>query len=317
MESLNIVITDGFTLNPGDLSWKELESLGNIFYYNRSSSHDILKQCQDADIIITNKTPIGKNVIEAAPKLKMIAVTATGFNIVDVAAAKDKKIIVCNVPEYGTFSVAQHTLALLLELSNNVGKHAQNVREGKWVNAVDWSYSVTPIIELRDKILGIVGLGKIGNQVAKIADALGMKIQYFRGQPEGVKASSVTLENLFKTSDFVTLHCPLRSDNEQFINALLLSTMKPTAFLINTSRGQLINEQDLANALNQNVIAGAALDVLSKEPPLSTNPLLDAKNCIITPHNAWISKEARSRLLDTTVKNIKAFLDGKPQNVVS
>jgi glycerate dehydrogenase len=316
-KSMNIVITDGFTLNPGDLSWKELESLGNIFYYNRTSPPDILSRCQDADIIITNKTPIGKDVIDAAPKLKMIAVTATGYNIIDVAAAKDKKIVVCNVPEYGTNSVAQHTFALLLELSNQVGKHAQTVREGKWVASVDWSYSVTPIIELQDKILGIVGLGKIGNQVARIATSFGMKIQYHRGKPAGVSASMATLENLFSTSDFVTLHCPLRPDNEQFVNAQLLSTMKPSAFLINTSRGQLINEQDLADALNKNIVAGAALDVLSKEPPPSINPLLNAKNCIITPHNAWISKEARSRLLDTSVKNVKTFLKGKPENVVS
>jgi glycerate dehydrogenase len=313
---MNIVITDGFTLNPGDLSWKELESLGTVSYYDRSSPSEIDQRCREADIIITNKTPVSKSVIEGSSRLKMIAVTATGYNIVDVKAANEKKIVVSNVPEYGTNSVAQHTFALLLELSNHVGKHAKSVDDGKWVNAIDWSYSLTPIIELKDKILGIVGLGKIGNRTARIAEAFGMKIQFFRGNANGINASAVSLENLFSTSDFVSLHCPLRPDNEQFVNAELLSKMKQSAFLINTSRGQLINEQDLADALNQNVIAGAALDVLSKEPPLSTNPLLNAKSCIITPHNAWISREARSRLLDTSINNIKAFLDGKPQNVV-
>jgi glycerate dehydrogenase len=313
---MNIVITDGFTLNPGDLSWKELESFGTVSYFDRSSSSEIERRCREADIIITNKTPIGKSVIEGSSRLKMIAVTATGYNVVDVNAANEKNIVVSNVPEYGTYSVAQHTFALLLELSNQVGRHANSVIDGKWVNAIDWSYSLVPIIELKDKILGIVGLGKIGNQTARIAEAFGMKVQFFRGSPKGVIASAVSLETLFSTSDFISLHCPLRPDNEQFVNAELLSKMKPSSFVINTSRGQLINEQELANALNQNMIAGAALDVLSKEPPLSASPLLGAKNCIITPHNAWISREARSRLLDTTIKNIKAFLDGKPQNVV-
>jgi glycerate dehydrogenase len=313
---MNIVVTDGFTLNPGDLSWKELESLGTVSYFDRSSPSEIAQRCREADIIITNKTPINKSIIDSSPRLKMIAVTATGFNIVDVNAANGKKIVVSNVPEYGTYSVAQHTFSLLLELSNQVGRHANSVNDGKWVNAIDWSYSLIPIIELKDKILGIVGLGRIGNQTARIAEAFGMKIQFFRGSPNGVNASEVSLENLFSTSDFISLHCPLRPDNEQFINATLLSKMKPSAFLINTSRGQLVNEQELADALNQNVISGAALDVLSKEPPLSTNPLLNAKNCIITPHNAWISREARKRLLDTTIKNIEAFLIGKPQNVV-
>jgi glycerate dehydrogenase len=314
---MNIVITDGFTLNPGDLSWKELESFGTVLYYDRSSVSEIEQRCREADIIITNKTPIGKSIIERSTKLKMIAVTATGFNIVDINSAKEKQIVVCNVPEYGTHSVAQHTFALLLELSNHVGKHSQSVKDGKWANSIDWSYSLTPIVELKDKILGIVGLGKIGNQTARIAEALGMKIQFFRGNAHDVNASSVSLETLFSTSDFISLHCPLRPDNEQFVNRHLLSKMKSSAFLINTSRGQLINEQELADALNQNKIAGAALDVLSKEPPLSTNPLFTAENCIITPHNAWISREASSRLLNTSIQNIKAFLDGKPVNVVS
>ena len=314
---MNIVITDGYTLNPGDLSWKEIESLGEVSYFDQSSSADISTRCRDAEIIITNKTPINRDIIFNSSKLKMIAVTATGYNIIDIAAAQERNIVVCNVPEYGTWSVAQHAFALLLELSNHVGKHSQSVQNGDWVKAIDWCYSLTPIIELKDKILGVVGLGKIGNQVSRIAQAFGMKIQYFRGQPENLNATSVSLERLFETSDFISLHCPSRSDNERFVNKVLLSRMKPSAFLINTSRGQLINEEDLADALNNKILAGAALDVLSKEPPLQTNPLLHAKNIIITPHNAWISFEARQRILVITIKNILGFLNGEPINIVS
>ena len=314
---MNIVITDGYTLNPGDLSWKEIESLGEVSYFDRSSPADISTRCRNAEIIITNKTPINRDIIFNSSKLKMIAVTATGYNIIDIAAAKERNVVVCNVPEYGTWSVAQHAFALLLELSNHVGKHSQSVQHGNWVKAIDWCYSLTPIIELKDKILGVVGLGKIGNQVSRIAQAFGMKIQYFRGRPENLNATSVPLERLFETSDFISLHCPLRADNEKFVDKALLSRMKPSAFLINTSRGQLINEADLAEALNNKILAGAALDVLSKEPPLQTNPLLYAKNIIITPHNAWITSEARQRILVMTVKNILGFLKGEPINVVS
>ena len=314
---MNIVITDGYTLNPGDLSWKEIESLGEVSYFDRSSPADISTRCRNAEIIITNKTHINRDIIFNSSKLKMIAVTATGYNIIDIAAAKERNVVVCNVPEYGTWSVAQHAFALLLELSNHVGKHSQSVQNGNWVKSIDWCYSLTPIIELKDKILGVVGLGKIGNQVSRIAQAFGMKIQYFRGRPENLNATSVPLERLFETSDFISLHCPLRADNEKFVDKALLSRMKPSAFLINTSRGQLINEADLAEALNNKILAGAALDVLSKEPPLQTNPLLYAKNIIITPHNAWITSEARQRILVMTVKNILGFLKGEPINVVS
>lgn len=314
---MKIVITDGFTLNPGDLSWDKFESIGEVEYYDRSQANEILQRVKDADVIVTNKTPLFAEIIQQCARLKVIAVTATGYNIVDVAAAKAKKIIVCNVPEYGTHSVAQHAIALLLELANRVNVNNQSVHEGGWSSSVDWSYSKLPIIELKDKVLGIVGLGRIGNQTAKIAEALGMKLIFFRGNPKGVDAKEVSLEELFKQSDFISLHCPLRPDNEKFVNHELLSHMKVTAFLINTSRGQLIDEEALGAALKKGSIAGAALDVLSKEPPPKDHPLIGLDNCIITPHTAWLSKEARTRILDTSFENVQRALKGEPQNVVS
>jgi glycerate dehydrogenase len=313
---MQIVITDGHTLNPGDLSWQPFHGLGEVKYYDRSSPDEVPSRCHQAVAIVTNKTPITKETIESAKDLKVIAVTATGYNIIDMAAAEKRGVLVCNVPEYGTYSVAQHTIALLLELSNHVGIHAQSVQKGSWNNAIDWCYSKTPIIELKDKILGIVGLGKIGLQTARIAHALGMNIIYYRGNSAELPARSVSLKEVFSESDFISLHCPLKPDNNSFVNQELLSLMKPSAFLINTSRGQLINEKDLAYALRNKLLAGAALDVLSKEPPPSNHPLLNLQNCIITPHNAWLSFEARQRILNTSYENVKAALSGKPQNVV-
>jgi glycerate dehydrogenase len=314
---MKIVITDGFTLNPGDLSWKKFETLGEVQYYDRTQPDEVLDRVKDADVIVTNKTPISSEVIPNCKSLKVIAVTATGYNVVDVAAAKTKKVLVCNVPEYGTHSVAQHAIALLLELSNRVGINNESVQAGGWSSSVDWSYSKSPIIELKDKVLGIVGMGRIGNQTATIALALGMKIIFFRGESTSNNADKVSLTDLFKRSDFISLHCPLRPDNEKFVNQELLSLMKPTAFLINTSRGQLIDEEALASALKAKSIAGAALDVLSKEPPSKGHPLIGLKNCIITPHTAWLSKEARSRILETSFDNVGKALGGVPQNVVS
>jgi glycerate dehydrogenase len=313
---MKIVITDGYTLNPGDLSWAPFHALGKVDYFDRTAADQVVERCRTAGIIITNKTPVDAEVIQEASALKLICVTATGYNVVDIAAAKKRNVLVCNVPEYGTYSVAQHTIALILELSNRVGLHASSVAEGEWERSVDWSYSKTPIIELKDKILGIVGLGKIGHRTAQIAQALGMKIIYYRGKTDAVEARPVTLQQLFSESDFISLHCPLRADNHSFVNRELLSLMKPTAFLVNTSRGQLIAEQDLAEALIKKNLAGAALDVLSKEPPAPAHPLLHLSNCLITPHNAWLSFEARKRIIETTLENIKAALAGKPQNVV-
>jgi glycerate dehydrogenase len=314
---MQIVITDGYTLNPGDLNWQPFHELGEVNYYDRSSPDEVPDRCREAAVIVTNKTAISEETIQTAKNLKVIAVTATGYNIIDVAAARKRGVLVCNVPEYGTYSVAQHTFALLLELSNRVGIYSQSVREGSWSNAVDWCYSKTPIIELKNKILGIVGLGKIGLQTGRIASAFGMNIIYYRGNPAELQARSVSLKEVFSESDFVSLHCPLRPDNNSFVNLELLSLMKPSAFLINTSRGQLINEEDLAKALQNKLLTGAALDVLSKEPPPSGHPLLNLNNCIITPHNAWLSFEARQRILNTTYENVKAALLGKPKNLVS
>jgi glycerate dehydrogenase len=314
---MQIVITDGYTLNPGDLSWAPLETLGEVTYHDRTTPDEVVRRCREANVIVTNKTSVTEEVMAAASQLRLIAVTATGYNIIDVEAAKRRGIVVSNVPEYGTFSVAQHTFALLLELTNQAGVHSRSVREGEWVKSIDWCYSRAPLIELKDKVLGIVGLGRIGLQVAKIAQAFGMNVIYHRGKSETSDLRAVSLEDLFRESDVISLHCPLRADNREFVNAALLSRMKPTAFLINTSRGPLIHEQNLADALRNGVLGGAALDVLSLEPPKENNPLLSAPNCIITPHNAWVSVEARKRILQTTVENVKAFLAGRPINVVS
>jgi len=314
---LRIVITDGYTLNPGDLSWNAFDELGEVVYYDRTATADVVARCRNANIIITNKTPLTEAVIEAAKDLKLIAVTATGYNIVDTAAARQKSIPVCNVPGYGTFSVAQHTFALLLELSNNVAANAASVQAGDWYRSADYCYTRQPVMEIKDKIIGIIGLGQIGTQVAKIAMALGMRVIYYRGK-KGLKgAKEVKLHELFMQADFVSVHCPLTAGNNGFINKELLELMKPTAFLINTSRGQLIAEKDLSNALQKNKLAGAALDVLSIEPPLPGHPLIGLPNCIITPHNAWISFEARKRVMDITFENVKAVLAGKPNNVVN
>ena len=315
--SMEIVITDGFTLNPGDLSWKNFEAYGNLHYFPRTLPNKIIERCLPAHIIITNKTIINAATIEAAHQLKLILVTATGYNNVDMAAAKKGGITVCNVPTYGTYSVAQHAFALLLQLSNHVGINAASVAKGQWQKATDWCYSLQPVMELKDKTLGIVGLGKIGRQMALIAQAFGMNVIYNRGNQQVANTVEVSQHKLFMQSDFISLHCPLTIDNKAFVNKELLGLAKPTAFLINTSRGGLINEKDLSQILQQNKIAGAALDVLTTEPPEKNNPLIGLPNCIITPHNAWISAEARGRIMETTLQNLQAFINGVPQNVVN
>jgi glycerate dehydrogenase len=315
---IKIVITDGYTLNPGDLSWKQIESVGQLTVYDRTKPEELVDRCRDATIILTNKVPVSEANMAALPHLKMIGVTATGYNIIDVQAAAKRNIVVSNVPAYGTASVAQHTFALLLEITNQVGKHAASVAAGEWVKAPDFSYQLTPVTELAGKTLGIVGWGNIGQQTARIAQAFDMQVLYYNpSKKENAFAKQVPLPELFAKSDFVSLHCPLKPDNVGFVNKELIEVMKPSAYIINTSRGPLINEQHLADALNSHRIAGAALDVLSTEPSLPQNPLLAAKNCIITPHNAWISKEARQRVMDTTVANIAAFLRREPVNKVS
>jgi glycerate dehydrogenase len=314
---MQIVITDGYTLNPGDQSWKAFDHLGEVIYYDRTAANEIISRCSNASVIITNKTPITADVINAVKDLQLIAVTATGYNIIDIAAAKKRKIPVCNVPGYGTHSVAQHAIALLLELTNHVGVNAASVQYGDWVGSADWCYTKHPVMELKDKTIGIIGLGKIGTQVATIATAFGMKVIYNRGKNALKEWKEVSMHQLFMQADFISVHCPLTADNNAFINKELLELMKPTSYLINTSRGQLIGEKDLADALQKNKLAGAALDVLSVEPPLAGNPLIGLPNCIITPHNAWISFEARSRIMQITLENVKAFLSGKSKNMVN
>ena len=315
---MQIVVTDGHALNPGDLSWKKIEELGSLTIFDRTPADKVVERCSDAEIILTNKTPINSETISRLSQLRMISVLATGYNIVDIVAARDKGIVVCNVPAYGTASVAQHVFALLLELTNHVGLHSQSTAAGEWQKAKDWSYTILPLTELSGKTLGIIGLGNIGQQVARIGINFGMDVIYFNPRPKTFDyARQVTMEEVFEKSDVLTLHCPVTPDNTGFVNKDLLSKMKKSSILINTARGQLINEADLANALNNGIISAAALDVLSKEPPVSDNPLLTAKNCILTPHNAWMSREARERIIGVTARNIIGFIQGQVINRVN
>jgi len=314
---MKIVVTDGYTLNPGDISWDAIKALGELIVYDRTPADKIVERCSNAEVVLTNKAPFTKETLAALPKLQFIGVTATGYNVIDTKPAAEQGIVVSNVPGYGTASVAQHVFALLLELTNHVGKNAQSVAAGKWQQSADWCYAEAPVMELDGKTFGVVGFGNIGQKAAAIAGAFGMQVIYYNPRPkESTPGRQVKLEELFTGSDIVSLHCPLSSSNQEFVNAALLQTMKPSAFLINTARGQLIQEKDLADALNRGTIAGAALDVLSKEPPSEGNPLLQAKNCIVTPHNAWISREARQRIMSVTASNLAAFISGQPVNVV-
>ena len=315
---MRIVVIDGYTLNPGDLSWKELNTYGDVAMYDRTLAEQITERCKNAEIILTNKVPVSAATIEAAKNLKLICVTATGFNIVDVEAASKRKIQVCNVPAYGTSSVAQHTFALILELANRVGINSSAVRDGEWERSSDFCFSKGSITELQGKTMGIIGLGKIGTQVANLASAFEMRVIYYsQTKKKDNRATYANLDDVFSQSDILSLHCPLTRDNNQFVNRNLLSKMKPSAWIINTSRGQLINEKDLADALNTDQLAAAAVDVVSVEPPPAVNPLLRAKNCVVTPHTAWMSREARQRILSVTMQNIDCYLKGKAQNLVS
>ncbi|MBA4055488.1 MAG: glycerate dehydrogenase [Marivirga sp.] len=315
---MKIIVTDGYTLNPGDLSWSDIKSFGDVVLYDRTPAELLHERCSQADIILTNKVALSANLINDVKNLKLVCVTATGYNIVDTEAARKKDVLVCNVPDYGTASVAQHTIALLLELSNRVGINSASVRQGDWQRSQDFCYSIGNLTELSGKTFGIIGLGKIGEKVASLAKSFDMNVLYFsRSEKSPPFAKYVDLKTLFATSDVISLHCPVTKENQQFVNRDLLSLVKPTAWIINTSRGQLINEYHLADALNTGKLAAAALDVLSVEPPPATNPLLQAKNCTITPHTAWMSREARQRIMTVTTRNIESFLKGKPINVVS
>jgi len=309
---MNIVVLDGYTLNPGDLSWDALRELGSCEIYDRSAPDEIVPRSTSAEIVLTNKVKLNGEYMSSVPTLKYIGVTATGYNIVDVAAARERKVIVTNIPTYGTQSVAQMTFALLLELTQHVGHHAQTVREGRWTRSPDFCYWDYPLIELDGLTLGIIGFGRIGKMVGQLAEAFGMKVlTYSRKQPVA------EMETLFRRSDIISLHCPLTPQTEHLVNEKRLAWMKPTAFLLNTSRGPLIDESALAKALNEGRIAGAGLDVLAVEPPTADNPLLRAKNCLITPHIAWATRAARSRLMEAAVENVRAFFAGESKNVVT
>jgi len=318
---LKIVILDGYTLNPGDLTWNGFSALGDVAIYDRTSAEQIVERAQGAEILITNKTPLTKAIIDTLVELKYIGVLATGYNIIDIDAAKHKGIVVTNIPTYGTTSVAQMVFALLLELCHHVQEHSNEVRHGVWSECEDFCFWNYPLIELYGKTMGIIGFGRIGQQTADIAAVFGMNIIAFDSfkseQSHRNDFKWGELEELLQKSDVVTLHCPLFQNTKGIINKDTLKLMKKSAFLINTSRGPLIVEEDLAEGLNNNIIARAGLDVLSVEPPSKNNPLLSAKNCLITPHISWATMDARERLMDIAIKNVKSFMDGEPSNVVN
>ena len=315
----SITILDGYTLNPGDLDWQLLTNLGSLTVHDRTPGELILSRCTGADILLTNKTPITRATLEQLPDLRYIGVLATGWNVVDAVAARELGISVTNVPGYSTPSVAQHVFALLLELTQRTGLHSDSVLAGDWAAAPDWCYWRTPLTELSGLTMGIIGYGAIGQAVSRIAQAFGMNVvaavRTPRGETPGVTFASV--DEVFRAADVISLHCPLTPETTGLVDASRLATMKPGAYLINTGRGPLIVEEDLATALHQGTLAGAALDVLSTEPPRPENPLLTAPRCIITPHIAWASLASRRRLLSTAAENVRAFLSGKPQNVVN
>lgn len=318
---MKLVVLDAYTLNPGDLSWDGINRFGDLEIYERTAPADVLERCKGADIVFTNKTPLREEVLSKLPGLKYIGVLATGYNVVDVDAARALGIDVANVPGYGTASVVQLTLSLLFELCLHVQKHSDSVFNGDWVASADFCYWNYPLIELEGKTLGIIGFGSIGQKVADVASALGMNVMgYSRTQTDQSQRKNfkwASLEELLSSADVVSIHCPLFPETQGLINKDRLKLMKKSAFLLNTSRGPIIHEQDLADALNSGLIAGAGLDVLSVEPPSARNPLLTAKNCLITPHIAWATKEARTRLMAIVAHNLSSYLAGNPINIVN
>lgn len=317
---MKIVVLDGYTLNPGDLSWNGLKQLGEVVLYERTPNDKILERSKDAEVLLTNKAPLEGRILEQLPSLKYIGVTATGYNIVNTEVAKQKGITVTNVPGYGTDSVVQLTFALLLELCLHVQHHSDAVRSGKWSRSQDFSFWDFPLIELSGKTIGIIGFGNIGQKVADVAIAFGMNIiATSRTKSDQSKRSNfqwADINELLENSDVVSIHCPLVPETKGLINKESIKKMKRSAFLLNTSRGPIIIDEDLGEALNNDLIAGAGIDVLSVEPPSENNPLFKAKNCIITPHIAWATKEARERLMNIAVKNLSEFIAGRPVNVV-
>ncbi len=317
---MKTVVLDGYTLNPGDLTWAGMEAFGEVVVYDRTPEELVVERLRGAQVAFTNKTPIDRAAIAQLPELRFISVLATGYNIVDVDAARERGIPVTNIPTYGTYSVAQMTFAHILNLTQHVAEHAQGVAKGRWHQSVDWCYWDFPLVELAGLTLGVVGFGRIGRSSAAVGRALGMKIIAYDAyvKDSGDPAMQmVSMERLFRESDVITLHCPLTPETENLVNAERLALMKPTAFIVNTSRGPVVNNRDLADALNRGVIAGAGLDVLDVEPPSLDNPLLTAKNCYITPHISWATRSARARLMQSAVDNLAAFVAGKPINVVN
>lgn len=317
---MKIIVLDGHTLNPGDLDWSALEQLGELTVYDRTAPEEVFLRAQGAEILITNKTPISGKVMEQLPELKFISVLATGYNILDIEAARRLGIRVSNVPGYSTASVVQLTFAFILEFTHHVQTHSDGVHAGKWASSKDFCYWDHSLVELEGKTLGIIGFGDIGKRVADVATAFGMNIiAHSRTQTDQKHRSNfhwVGLDELFNQSDIISLHCPLTEETKGLINMINLKKMKPTSFLVNTSRGPLVVEKDLALALDEGWIAGAGIDVLSSEPPVEDNPLLSAKNCFITPHIAWASLESRTRLMEETRLNVKAYLGDKIRNSV-
>jgi glycerate dehydrogenase len=321
---MKIVVLDGYALNPGDLSWQVLEALGDCTVYERTPKELVIERAAGAEILLTNKVVLGSEQLAQLPQLRYIGVLATGYNVIDVEAARRHNVTVTNVPAYSTASVAQMVFALLLELTQQVGHHARLVREGRWSASADFCFWDRPLVELEGLTLGIVGFGAIGRRVARLGRAFGMEVlvhtahpEKYRQTEEGRPARFIGLDDLFRASDAVSLHCPLTEETRELVDARRLELMKPSAFLINTGRGPLVDEAALAAALNAGRIAGAGLDVLTAEPPPAGNPLLQAANCCITPHIAWATRAARQRLMATAVENLRAFLAGDPQNVVS
>jgi len=315
---MKIVVLDGYAMNPGDLSWAPLAALGELTVHERTPPHVVLAGAAGTEIVLTNKTLLGRPEIEALPSLRYIGVLATGYNVVDVAAARQAGVVVTNVPAYSAASVAQTVFAFILEFSHQVALHTESVRAGEWTRSPDFAYWKTPLVELAGKTLGIVGLGGIGRAVARLGQAFGMRVvAAVRTPREGEGIEILPLADVFRQADVLTLHCPLTPETEGMVNAERLATMKPTAFLVNTSRGPVVDPQALADALNGGRLAGAGVDVMVQEPPSADDPLLTARNCFVTPHLAWATQDARARLMGTAVANVQAFLAGDPQNVVS
>lgn len=314
---MKIVILDGYTVNPGDLTWGELEQLGELIVYDRTQKNEVIERIGNAEAIFSNKVILDENIFAECRQLKYIGILATGYNNIDLAAAKKYGITVTNIPDYSTAAVAQFAIGLMLEICLNIGEHSTSVKDGEWCRSLDFSYFKTPLVELWGKTLGIVGMGKIGQATAKIAEAMGMEVIYSNGnRTKDVSYTNVELDYLFKNADIISLHCPLTEESKNLINKETIGKMKKNAIIINTSRGPVINEHDLAEALNNGRIQAAGVDVVSFEPIKEDNPLLKAKNCIITPHIAWSAKESRQRLMGIAINNLRQYMANTPINVI-